>query len=157
MRVAGAAGQFVAPQLDAREAAVLDSSRYVAKIEAIVIERGAMDQFGAGQVHQHALEAIARVAAVVGAHAQLLLHLLIKVLKQYLARLDHRLVDLAGEVELKLLEAGLDFLGLSAVLVDLGDTPLEVDTGADGAENFVAGPEYTLEELELLRQQLVHP
>ena len=157
MRVAGAAGQFVAPQLDAREAAVLDSSRYVAEIEAVVIERGAMDQFGAGQVHQHALEAVARVAAVVGPHAQLLLHLLIEVLKQYLARLDHRLVDFAGEVELELLEAGLDFLGLSAVLVDLGDTPLEIDTGADGTQHFVASPKHALEELELLRQQLVHP
>nr|WP_276976080.1 hypothetical protein [Ferrimicrobium acidiphilum] len=58
-----------------------------------------------------------------------------------MAGLNHRIVDLAGKVELELLEAGLDFLRLSAVLVELGNTPLEVNTGANRADNFVTGPD----------------
>ena len=55
-----------------------------------------------------------------------------------------------------MLEAGLDFCRLSAVLVDLGNTPLEVDAGTNRAQHFVAGPEHAFEKLELLRQQFVH-
>jgi serine protein kinase len=59
-------------------------------------------------------------------------------------------------LELKLFEAGLDFAWVPAVLVDVGDATLEVHTGANRAEHFVAGPEHALEKLKLLRQQFVH-
>jgi len=130
-------------------------SRYVAEIEAVVIE-GPQWTCPRGQVHQHALEAIGGVAAVVGPHAQLLLHLLIIVLKQDLPRLDNRLLISPESGRAGVARSGLDFFGLSAVSGSLGVTPLEIDTGADGAENFVAGRIH-LRKLEICEQQLVLP
>src|SRR5579885_2163243 len=127
VRFAGATRQLVAPQLDASEATVLDASRKAAEIEAVAVERGAIAQFCPGQVHQHSFKAAARVPAILGPDTKLVLHLLVEVLQQELARLDHRLVDLTGQVELELLEAGLDFVRLTAVLIDLCNAPLEID------------------------------
>ena len=59
-----------------------------------------------------------------------------------------------AQLELELVEGGLDLLGLAAVLVDGGDALLEIHAGLDGAEHLVAGAEDALEELELLGQQL---
>jgi hypothetical protein len=79
--------------------------------------------------------------------------------------LDDRLPGLpapAGDdvVELGLqgVERGVDLVGGPAALVDLGDGALEVDAGGGGrAQHVVAGAEHPLEQLQLLREQLVDP
>src|SRR5690606_24900367 len=96
------------------------------------------------------------VSAVFRADAQPLLHLFVEVLQQDLARSHHRLVDLAGQIELELLETRLDLARVSAIPIDLGDAPLEVHAGADGTQYFVARPENALKELEFLLQQGVY-
>ena len=47
-----------------------------------------------------------------------------------------------------------DLLGIPARLIDLCHTSLEVDTGLKGAEDVITCAEYTIEEMELLAQQL---
>src|SRR5690554_5191635 len=111
--------------------------------EAVIVETGAITQFSAAQFDQHALEAVARAVTVFSPYAQLLLHFLVEILQQHLPCLDHRFVDLGGEIELELLEAELDLVRVTAVLVDLGDAALEIDTGADGTQHFVARPKHT--------------
>ena len=54
-------------------------------------------------------------------------------------------------------EGRVDLLGGAAGLVDLGDPPLEVHPGFEGAEHLVRGAEDALEEAELLREQLEDP
>src|SRR5690554_3313617 len=110
MRLARAAGQFVAPQLNSCLITAINTRRHMAENEPFFIESSTIGQFGASHIHQHLLKTVARAATVVCPYAQLFLHLLIKVLKQNLARLDHRFTDLAGEFELKLLETCLYFL-----------------------------------------------
>ena len=58
------------------------------------------------------------------------------------------------ELQLQLLEGGLDLVRRAARLVDVDDPLLEVDAGLDRAEHLVARAEHALEELELLGQQL---
>lgn len=68
------------------------------KLESTIIEGGAIDQFRPGQIHQHAFVFASRVATVLRANSQLLLHFFVEVFQQYLACLDHCFADLAGEV-----------------------------------------------------------
>jgi hypothetical protein len=136
VRLAGTAGQFVAAKFDAREAI-----RRTPKIETIIVEAGAVAQFSPAQIHQHLLEPAAGAAAILGADTKLVLYFLVEVFQQKLARLDHCLGDLAGEVEPELFEAGLDLTRIAAVRVDVGDAAFKIDARADGAEHFVARPE----------------
>src|SRR5690606_1901620 len=150
MRFARTARQFVAAQADVN---LRQTLRQTMQVEAVIVETGTIPQFSTAQLDQHALEAAAGAATVFGTDAQLVLHFLVEILQQHLSCLDHRLVDLGREIELELLKAGLDFVRVTAVLVDLGDAALEIDTGADGAQHFVARTKLGVEELDLLRQQ----
>lgn len=58
---------------------------------------------------------------------------------------------------LERIELQTDLLGSGAPLVDLRNSLFEVDAGFDGAENPVAGTEYTVEQLEFLGKGLIDP
>gem|GEM_PF-2460551 len=119
------------------------------------IKAGMIPQFRAAQVHQQALVLVQHCLAVLAVDAQFLLHLLVEILQQKLPCSEHRFVDLAGKLALEVFEAAADFFGFATILVDGGDPPLEIHTGANGSQHFVTGAEYAFEQLELLRQQLI--
>ena len=62
---------------------------------------------------------------VFGSNTQFVLHLFVEVLQQNLAGLDHRFIDLARQIKLQLFKASLDRIVVAAVLIDLGDAPLD--------------------------------
>ena len=72
------------------------------------------------------------------------------------ARLVQRVADLEIQLQLQSIERGLNLVGLSALLVDRCNPLLEVHAGFDGAEDFVTRAEHSLEQLELLREELEH-
>src|SRR5487761_67278 len=86
---------------------------------------------------------------------QLFSDLIIKIFKQLLPCLTHRLVDLEAQFELQLVECRLDLVRLAASLIDRPDPLLEIDARLNRAENLVARAENAFEEFEFLREQLI--
>lgn len=99
----------------------------------VVGKIGLVGEFVTGERHEEPF-----VTAEVGlggfvANREFLAHLVVEVFQQLAARLSHGLVNLQAEFELELVEGGLDFVGLTAALVDGGDALLEIHAGFDGA------------------------
>jgi len=111
-------------------------------------------QFAFGQIQQHALVAVERGSAV---DLDLLQHILIEMLEQLFAGIDHLGIDFVGKLQLKLLKGGVDLLGFTAGLVYLFDAALQIDTALNGAKHFVGCTEDTVKQIEFLIQQLVNP
>jgi hypothetical protein len=114
-------------------------------------------QLMGGKLHEQALEAIEVGFGVCISNLELLSYLIVEVFEQLPARAGHRLVYLKAQIELKLVEGSLDFVGFPAALVDGHNSLLEIDTGFDDAKDFIASPENALKELEFFGQKLKHP
>src|SRR5262249_30284694 len=97
------------------------------------------------------------VEKIVGLDADFLDNLLVEIVQELFTRVFLTLGDLGFELALKLVELELDLLGRAALLVDGGDAFLDIDAGVDRAEHLVAGAEHTVEQAELLVEQLVDP
>jgi hypothetical protein len=86
-----------------------NSSRGGGQFEGVfAVEGYAIVRLGRGQLHQHALAAIARLGTLGGTPAHPFLYLVAEVLKQHLPRAHHRPADLDRQVELELLEGRAD-------------------------------------------------
>ncbi len=59
-------------------------------------------------------------------------------------------------VALQLVEMGLNLGVGTAVLIDIVDTPFNVDIVGNSAENLVGGAKHPFKQLELVVQQLEH-
>src|SRR5690606_33866092 len=106
----------------------------------------------AGEGHQLTLDAVEGLLGARLTGAETLGDLLVEVLEEACAGLPHIVLDLRLELALELLELAVDFLWRAGRAVDLGDAFLEIDPGADVAEDIVAGAEDALEELVFLVQ-----
>ena len=82
---------------------------------------------GAGEAHQQAFQPAERRAGIHVAQAQPLLYIFVEVFQKGLAGVEHGVGNLAGQIELQLLEGGMDGLGVAAGLVDFGDAAFEID------------------------------
>src|SRR5580704_4738297 len=71
------------------------------------------------------------------------------------AGVENLLADLSLKLGLQGVEGGVDLGFGASVLNDLQNALLDVDAALDHAENLVAGAKDTLEQPELLAQQLV--
>jgi hypothetical protein len=61
---------------------------------------------------------------------------------------------LIAQLTLQFVKRGRDLLRSPALLVDRGDPLLEINTGLDSSQDFVAGAKYSFEKLKLLVQEL---
>lgn len=113
---------------------------------------GAIAQLCPTQVHQHPLEAAAGAAADIlgrGRGCPALPH---RVLQQNLSGLDHRFADLAGEVELELFEAGLDFAQGCGSSDRCQRCDVQSPRRSQSCRHFIAGPDTAVEQLEFLQR-----
>ena len=85
---------------------------------------------------------------------QPLMHILVKGLKQLPARVIHSRSDLLVHLLLQLTECGVDLFGRAALLVDSEDALFEIHAGLDGSKYLVGGAEDSVEEAELLAEEL---
>ena len=81
---------------------------------------------------------------------------LIEVVEKLLAGVAASLGNLRFEFLLELVELELDLFGRAALLVDGDDALFKIHTGLDGPDDFITGSEHSIEQLELLRKQLIH-
>lgn len=107
------------------------------------------------RVHQQTFQSIKAAGRIALGNFQTFLHNFVEVFQQRLAFIQHRVADFSRQIELELLEGGMNFVGVAAILVDVGNAALKIDTGFHGAEHFVAGTEHAIEELELLVEQFI--
>ena len=61
------------------------------------------------------------------------------------------------KLSLKLVKLELNLFRSAALLIDGGNTLLEINTGFHGSQHFVTGAEYPIEEAELLVEQFIDP
>ena len=70
--------------------------------------------------------------------------------EQLLSGIHHLLVYFMGQFLLELFKREADLFWLSAVLIYLFDSPLQVHTAFDGTQHFIRGTEYAIEKVEFL-------
>ena len=108
----------------------------------------------AGQVDEEAFESVEHDASLSVVGLELVAHLGVEVVEDFLAGAFHLPVDLRTVAGLELVKGFLDLLCGGAPFEDCGNVFLEVQAVFDLAEDFVRGPEHGGEEFELFGQQL---
>jgi hypothetical protein len=116
----------------------------------VTVETRVFAQLVPCQLHERMLDAIQRRAGLSVHALEFLCHFLIEVFEQLPAGTAHLLLDLFVQLQPELLEACVNLGGCTAVLIDLANSPLDIEPGPDRALHLVTGPEYALEEIELV-------
>jgi len=114
-------------------------------------------QLVGGELYEAAFQLAEVRFGIIVAHSELFADFIIEIFQQFAARLRHRLVDFEAQFKLELIEGDFDFIVFAAALVNVVDAFFEIHAGLDGAQDFIARAEDTLEKLELLGEQFVHP
>src|SRR5690606_19065017 len=74
MRITATAWQLIAPELNALKPGFDQTVGRSLEYKPVIIECGAVSQFGSCDIYQHAFEATSRRVTVFGTHTQFVLH-----------------------------------------------------------------------------------
>src|SRR5450756_1555882 len=85
------------------------------------------------------------------------MYVLVEVLQQYAPRVSDACLDSAVQLCPQRHESRLDLSERAALLIDVQDTALEIYPRLNAAQHLVGRAEHTIEQPELLVEQLVQP
>jgi hypothetical protein len=132
-------------------------TRFQEEGKIVVVELRVLAEFVLRHCPEHPCVAVQVLIALGHVDSQPIMDLRVEIFEQLPARILHRDGDVGFHLLTQALELRLDLLGRAAILVDGDDALLELHTGFDGTEHFIACAKDAGEELEFLSQQLVDP